>query len=82
MSFLVAKCAFKLITRKKRMKPNSKEEDSPKATANIRKLKALVAEQFPKDSPLRIILAERDVLSAQEFLAKMETYLNLLRVAK
>jgi hypothetical protein len=61
------------------MKPNSKEEDSPKATVNIRKMKALVA-QFPKDSPLRIILAERDVLNALEAVAKMETWLNLLRM--
>jgi hypothetical protein len=62
------------------MKPNSKEEDSPKATVNIRKLKSLVAEQFPKDSPLRIILAERDVLANSDFLAKIETWMNLLRL--
>ena len=79
MSFLVAKCTFKLKMRKKRMKLNSKE-DSPKATVNIRKLKALVAEQFPKDSPLRIILAERDVLANSEFVAKIETWMNLLRL--
>ena len=61
------------------MKLNSKE-DSPKATVNIRRLKALVAEQFPTNSPLRIILAERDVLNAQEAVAKIETWLNLLRM--
>lgn len=48
---------------------------------DIRPLKAFVSENFPKNWPLReAILAERDVLDAQEFLAKMETWLNLLRV--
>lgn len=47
---------------------------------DIRPLKAFVSEKFPKNWPLReALLAERDVLDAQEFLAKMETWLNLLR---
>ena len=65
------------------MKPNSKEEDSPKATVNIRKLKALVAEQFPKDSLLKAtILGEKDVLSVESLVSKAETWLILLRSTK
>ena len=48
---------------------------------DIRPLKAFVSEKFPKNWPLReALLAERDVLDAEEFLAKMETWLNLLRM--
>ncbi|MEM2969438.1 MAG: hypothetical protein QXR63_00705 [Candidatus Bathyarchaeia archaeon] len=47
---------------------------------DIRPLKALVLEKFPKSSPLRMaLLAERDVLEADEFLAKLETWLILLK---
>lgn len=58
-----------------------KQEDQTRFKIDIRPLKAFVSEKFPKDSPLReALLAERDVLHAHEFLAKMETWLNLLRV--
>ena len=58
-----------------------KQENQTRFKIDIRPLKAFVSVKFPKDSPLReALLAERDVLSAQEFLAKMETWLNLLRV--
>jgi hypothetical protein len=57
-----------------------KQEDRTKFKIDIRPLKAFVSEKFPKSSPLReTLIAERDVLDAQEFLAKMETWLNLLR---
>ena len=49
---------------------------------DIRPLKAFVFEKLPKNWPLReALLAERDILEVQEFLAKMETWLNLLRMA-
>jgi hypothetical protein len=47
---------------------------------NIQPLKTLVLEKFPPNHPLRfVLLAERDVLEAREFLAKLETWLNLLK---
>jgi hypothetical protein len=49
------------------------------AKIDIRSLKALVLEKFPTDSPLRVtLLAERDLLSIEEFLAKLETWLLFL----
>lgn len=49
------------------------------AKIDIRSLKALVLEKFPRDSPLRVtLLAERDLLSIEEFLAKLETWLLFL----
>ncbi len=42
-------------------------------------LKQLVLERFPEDHPLReVILAERDVLTSDEFLAKLPVWLVLL----
>jgi len=42
-------------------------------------LKQLVLARFPEDHPLReVILAERDVLTAEELLAKMPVWLVLL----
>ncbi len=42
-------------------------------------LKQLVLARFPEDHPLReVILAERDVLTFDEFLAKMPVWLVLL----
>ncbi|MEM3759600.1 MAG: hypothetical protein QXZ02_00650 [Candidatus Bathyarchaeia archaeon] len=47
---------------------------------DMRPLKELVLEKFPPDNQLRIVLlAERDVLEAHEFLAKLETWFILLR---
>lgn len=41
---------------------------------DIRPLKTFVHHEFPENSPLRkVLLAERDILDALEFLAKMET---------
>ncbi|MGA9388723.1 MAG: hypothetical protein WBV70_07865 [Candidatus Bathyarchaeia archaeon] len=57
-----------------------KQEDQTEFRIDIRPLKAFVSEKLPRSSPLRALLAERDLLGAQEFLAKMETWLNLLRV--
>jgi len=48
---------------------------------NIKPLKVLVFEKFPKDCVLRdVLLSERDLLNVTEFLAKMETWLKLLQV--
>jgi len=64
------------------MKLNSKE-DSPRATVNVRKLKSLVAEQFPKDSAIYdVLFTERDLLSVSEFLIKVDVWLRLLRRLK
>jgi hypothetical protein len=42
-------------------------------------LKQLVLARFPEDHPLReVILAERDVLTSEEFLAKMSVWIVLL----
>jgi len=61
-----------------------KENQTPRsqcmAKIDIRPLKVTVLEKFPINNPLRIaLLAERDVLEAREFLAKLETWLNLLK---
>ncbi len=42
-------------------------------------LKQLVLARFPEDHPLReVIIAERDVLTSEELLAKMPVWLVLL----
>ena len=47
---------------------------------SIRPLKDLVLGRFPEGHPLReVILAERDVLSSGEFLAKLEVWSVLLK---
>ena len=68
--------------------PNLSEEKSEtyatliqNKTVNIEPLKSFVFQRFPKESPLRaIILAERTILTAPEFLAKLETWQALLRI--
>ena len=46
---------------------------------SIRPLKDLVLARFPEGHPLReVILAERDALSPNEFVAKLETWAFLL----
>ncbi len=46
---------------------------------SIRGLKDLVAARFPEDHPLRVvILAEKEILTPVEFLAKMEVWTILL----
>jgi len=48
---------------------------------DISVLKSFVLQNFPNNSPVRnIILAERETLGIHEFLAKMETWLKLLKV--
>ena len=45
---------------------------------SIRSLKDLVLERFPEGHPLReVILAERDILTREELIAKLETWLVL-----
>lgn len=52
---------------------------SSRETVSIRSLKDLVLSQFPGNHPLReVILAERDVLTPFEFLAKMDVWFVLL----
>jgi hypothetical protein len=47
---------------------------------DIRRLKRFALEHLPRDSPLRdVLLAEEDELSVQDFLAKMDLWLKLLR---
>ena len=54
--------------------------DAPLAKfVSIRPLKDLVLARFPEGHPLReVILAERDALSPNEFVAKLETWAFLL----
>lgn len=63
----------------------SREPDEPlhiaetRRSVRIRPLKEWVLARFPEDHPLReVILAEKDVLTAAEFLAKMEVWTVLL----
>jgi len=50
---------------------------------NIRSVKTLVTEKFPRDSVLRqIIIEEPDFMKIDEFLVKVEIYLRLLRRLK
>lgn len=54
-----------------------------KNSVDIRALKALVLEKFPKDSLLKAtILGEKDVLSVESLVSKAETWLILLRSTK
>jgi len=47
---------------------------------DIRPLKTFAFKELPKNLPLRkVLLAERGILETQEFLAKMETWLNLMK---
>jgi hypothetical protein len=44
-------------------------------------LKAFASEKLPKNWPLRkVLLAERDISTVHEFLAKLETWQYLLRI--
>ncbi len=59
-------------------------EDGPAASSirllPVGSLKELVLSRFPEGHPLReVILAEKDHLTPQEFLAKMEVWGVLLR---
>jgi hypothetical protein len=48
---------------------------------DIRPLKAFASERLSRNWPLReALIAERDILEAQEFLAKMGTWLNLSKM--
>jgi len=59
---------------------NWEQNPKPKGEVDITSLKKLVL-QFPKDSPLKnAVLAERNILKSYEFMAKLETWLNLLRM--
>jgi hypothetical protein len=47
---------------------------------NIRKLKEFSFEKLPKYHPLRdVLLMEKDELTAEEFLIKMDVWFKLLR---
>ena len=48
-------------------------------TVSIRGLKDLVIARFPEGHPLRdVILAEKDILTRGELIAKLETWLVLI----
>lgn len=48
---------------------------------DIRSLKEFARQHLPRDSALReIILSDRDVLDAEEFLVKVDVWLKLLRM--
>ena len=70
---------IKSTASKRRLtKPQVQERRKEYHDINIQPLKAFASEKFPSNSPLReALLAERDILEAREFLAKMETWLNL-----
>ena len=54
--------------------------DARNRTVNIESLKSFVFQNFPKDCPLRVVLAaEKSILTVPEFLSKMETWGYLLR---
>ncbi len=54
--------------------------DNPMRLLPMGSLKELVLSRFPEGHPLRdVILAEKDHLTTQEFLAKMEVWGVLLR---
>lgn len=54
--------------------------EMPKNKIKIERLKQFVLEELPTNSALRdILLAEKEELSKEEFLAKMDIWLNLIR---
>ena len=54
--------------------------DPRNRTVNIDALKSFAFQNFPKGSPMRNVLAEeRSILTASDFLAKLETWQALLR---
>lgn len=54
-----------------------------RAKVDIKALKAFALEKFPRDCALRdVLLAERDKLDVNEFLAKMDIWIKLLRRAR
>ena len=70
-----------LANKQRSTKPQVQERRKVHYEIDIRPLKAFVSIKLPRSWPLRqALLAERDNLEAQEFLAKMETWLNLLRM--
>ena len=58
-------------------------ESKNRATVNIESLKLFVSQNFPRDHPLRKLLAaERSTMSVPDYLAKLESWLCLLREIK
>jgi len=49
------------------------------AKVELKCLKRFVVENLPRDSPLRVLLEEKDLVPTTEFLAKMQVWLALLR---
>jgi hypothetical protein len=46
----------------------------------LRQIKQLASEKLPKDWPLReVLLQEKEEISPEEFLAKLQIWLTLLR---
>lgn len=54
-----------------------------KTNVDVHRLKNFAFEKLPKDWALReCLLAERDLLNVDEFLAKMDVWFKLLRVGR
>ena len=54
------------------------ESDRPASTVSIGGLKQWVLQSFPKESTLRVlILSEKEILTVDEFVTKLETWLLL-----
>jgi hypothetical protein len=71
-------CFFE--TKRKASSTFEQSIDARNRTLNIEPLKSFVSQNFPKNCPLRIVLAaERSSLTVPEFLSKMETWAYLLR---
>lgn len=62
------------------MRPIRANKASKAQIVDIRSLKALVSERFPRDSPIYdVLLSEHDLLDMSEFSAKVDVWLKLLR---
>jgi hypothetical protein len=55
------------------------EKGCPADSISTRRIKSFALSHLPQDHPLRqVILAERETLRAEEFVAKMEVWLILI----
>jgi hypothetical protein len=78
-----AKRGFRRITGEASFVQETSFESKNRATVNIESLKLFVSQNFPRDHPLRKLLAaERSTMSVPDYLAKLESWLCLLREIK
>ena len=72
-----------MYSNKEKTQTNFSSTSERTNAVNVRPLKAFASTRLPRDCPLRqVLVAERDTLNANEFLAKMETWLKLLRLRR